>query len=160
MPLYKAINCHAICCPLIDRGSDACHELACLNPSRLMSFGQPLEESCYGAYINYLGWHSWRVARPCVHNDMHKHLATECSISVTNFICFHPFVLLIVFKVRSYCMHVRLAISLRVGYICMYVWEGLIYILKCTCVYTNIYINKNTLTKVSKIRHPLLYCSH
>jgi len=25
VPLYKAINCHAICCPLIDRGFDSCH---------------------------------------------------------------------------------------------------------------------------------------
>lgn len=25
IPLYKAINCRAICCPLIDRGFDSCH---------------------------------------------------------------------------------------------------------------------------------------
>jgi hypothetical protein len=37
---------------------------------------------------------SARVHTECtyVHNDIHKHLATDGSISVTNFICFHPFV--------------------------------------------------------------------
>jgi hypothetical protein len=41
---------------------------------------------------------------PCVHNDMHKHLATDGSISVTNFICFRPFCPSIVMNLRSYCI--------------------------------------------------------
>lgn len=36
-------------------------------------------------------WARVRDEWPCVHNDMHKHLATDGSISVTNFICLHPF---------------------------------------------------------------------
>jgi hypothetical protein len=36
-------------------------------------------------------WACIRDEWPCVHNDMHKHLATDGSISVTNFICFPPF---------------------------------------------------------------------
>jgi hypothetical protein len=59
-------------------------------------------------------WARIRDEWPCVHNDMHKHLATDGSISVTNFICFRPFC-------PSYCNEPTMVIVLHTVLVSVYI---------------------------------------